>query len=233
MRVVALTRFVLISFLVLISSSVYALTPDKTAEETVKESLDQILILIEKYGDQDDPAEYLQNMQTLLEPVVGYELIAGRVMGKYLSSATIEQKRRFLEVFKTSLINTYALGIKSFKGLSFEIVPSKDDKKDTFKNTRVYLEVVDKSGTHYPVVQSMYYSKNRNGWAMQNVTFNGVNIGVTFRNRFDRLMKEAGGDVDKAIDMWTEMVQKSWDEKTYINPSKELLEDSQDSDSDI
>ena len=233
MRLVAFTRFVLVSCLLLMSSPLYALTPDKTAEETVKESLDQILKLIEKYGDQEDPTEYLQNMESLLEPVIGYELIAGRVMGNNLSTATMDQKRRFLEVFKTSLINTYALGIRSFKGLSFQIMPSKDDKKDTFKNTRVYWEVIDKSGTHYPVVQSMYYSKSRNGWAMQNVTFNGVNIGITFRNQFDRLMKQAGGDMDKAIDLWTENTQKSWDDKTYVNPSEEMLQDSQQEDSDL
>ena len=196
-------------------STTWAFTPEKSAEETVKESVEQILALIETQANDQTQEQFAKEMEVLLEPVVGYTIIARRVMGSHFNEASTEQKRKFLKVFKQSMINTYAGGMRSFAGYQVKIVPSKDDKKNTFKNTRVYLEVVAPDGTKYPMTQSLYFSRSANGWKMQNVIFNGINLGITFKTQFDQVFNEANHNMDVAIQQWQIITEESYAKTTY------------------
>lgn len=189
--------------------------PEKSAEQTVQESIEQGLAILRKYQNAESDEQYLKEMAEVLTPTVGFQIIAFRVMGEYYNQATIDQKRRFLEVFTNSMINTYAGGLKSFGGYRVEMLPGKSAEEDDFKNTRVYLEVIAPDGNRFPMIQSMYYSRRSNGWLMQNVIFNGVNLGITFRNQFDQVVQESNGDLDRAIERWAEITQENYEEADY------------------
>jgi phospholipid transport system substrate-binding protein len=131
-------------------------------------------------------------------------------MGSAYTNATNTQKIRFLETFKRSMVNTYAGGIYAFGAYEVNLLPSQDDKKDTLRNTRVYMEVVSPEGPVYPLVQSVYYSQSSDDWKMQNAIFNGINLGVTFRTQFEQVFKEAGGDLDKAITEWERITDEAY-----------------------
>lgn len=221
LRSLAVVFFVL----VFLPVSVFGFTPDKSAEETVQESIAEIFKVIQKYGRKDNSDQYLKEMEKLMDQKIGYKVIARRVMDEYFVEATREQKIRFLEALEKSLLNTYAIGLNSFDGFDARVVEGKGDQ-DSFKNTQVFVEIQSPEGNNFPMMQSMYYSQSAEAWLIQNVVFNGVNLGITFRNQFERVMTQAGGDIDKAIDLWVENTQKAYDQANYRNPSAELLKES-------
>lgn len=196
----------------------YSFQPSRSADETVREGVQEVLAVVRKYAgneDADARERYLDEVSEILEPFIGYSVIARRVMGDAYNDATREQKIRFLDTFKRSMVNTYAGGIYAFGAYEVNLLPSQDDKKDTLRNTRVYMEVVAPEGPKYPLVQSVYYSQSSDDWKMQNAIFNGINLGVTFRTQFEQVYKEAGGDLDKAIEAWERITEDSYNSTNF------------------
>ena len=203
----------LMLLLVVTANAAFGFQPSKSAEESVQAGVQAVLTVVRKYAGNEDPEtreKYLNEVAEVLEPVIGYSVVARRVMGDAYSDATREQKIRFLETFKRSMVNTYAGGIYAFGAYEVSVLPSQDDKKDTLRNTRVYMEVVAPEGPKYEMVQSVYYSKSADDWKMQNAIFNGINLGVTFKTQFEQIYKEAGGDLDKAIIEWERITEESY-----------------------
>ena len=187
--------------------------PSRSAEAAVTAGVQAVFDVVHKYSGKDYETirqSYLDDVTKALDPFIGYAVITRRVMGETFDTATREQKLRFLQTFKRSLINTYAGGLFAFGDFKVKVLPSQDDKKDTWKNTRVYLEVIDPQGPKYSMVQSVYYSRSANDWKMQNVIFNGINLGVTFRTQFEELYKKTGNNLDKTIDEWERITEESY-----------------------
>ncbi|EAR10150.1 ABC-type transport system involved in resistance to organic solvents, auxiliary component [Reinekea sp. MED297] len=211
---------VLLSVLLLSVQQAAAFQPTRSAEESVSAGVQAVLSVVRKYsGDESSQArqQYLDEVSDVLEPVIGYAVIARRVMGDAYNDATREQKIRFLETFKRSMVNTYAGGIYAFGAYEVRVLPSQDDKKDTLRNTRVYLEVVSPEGQTYPLVQSVYYSQSSDDWKMQNAIFNGINLGVTFRTQFEQIYDEADNDLDKAITEWARITEEAYNSTNFRN----------------
>lgn len=207
-----------VTMLSVIATQSFAFQPSRSADETVREGVQEVLTVVRKYAgneDADAREQYLDEVSEILEPFIGYSVIARRVMGDAYNDATREQKIRFLDTFKRSMVNTYAGGIYAFGAYEVNLLPSQDDKKDTLRNTRVYMEVVSPEGPKYPLVQSVYYSQSSDDWKMQNAIFNGINLGVTFRTQFEQVYKEAGGDLDKAIEEWERITEDSYNSTNF------------------
>jgi len=202
-----------ISFIFLLASQSTAFQPTKSADESVRLGVQAVLSVVRKYAGNDNEEArlaYLDEVSEILEPIIGYSVIARRVMGDAYNGATREQKIRFLDVFKRSMVNTYAGGIYAFGAFEVNLLDSQDDKKDTLKNTRVYMEVVSPEGPKYPLVQSVYYSKAAEDWKMQNAIFNGINLGVTFRTQFEQIYKATKGDLDDTIVEWERITEEAY-----------------------
>lgn len=187
-------------------------TPSQSAEQSVIDGVEQVLSVVKKYSDggSGDRQAYLNEVADMLEPLIGYTVIVSRVMGDTLQTASNEQKLRFLDVFKRSMINTYAGGLYNFGAFDVRLVDDQESDDNTVRNTRVRLEAVSPQGQRYPMVQSVYYSQSSNGWKMQNVIFNGINLGVTFKTQFDQIYREQGGDLDATIDEWERITAESF-----------------------
>lgn len=215
--------------LMAIAAQASGFTPDKSAEKTIEESTVAIIELIQKYPSDSDRQLYLSEMETLMDRLVSFPVIARRVMGDVFSVATDQQKMQFLGALKSSLIQTYAMGIKGFGGFDAKVLYGKGEQ-NTLKNTQVFTEIYSKEGAKYPMMQSLYYSRNANGWLIQNVVFNGVNLGITFQNQFKRNLDQANGDIDQAIAMWADSTENAYNKNSFRNPSEALLNESAGSD---
>lgn len=199
------------------AGSAAAFTPSKSAEQSVIDGVEEVLAVVERYSADSsaDRQAYLNEVAEVLEPLIGYTVIVSRIMGDTLETATNQQKLRFLEVFKRSMINTYAGGLYNFGAFEVRLVPGEDDEENTVRNTRVRLEVVSPQGQRYPMVQSVYYSQSSDGWKMQNVIFNGINLGVTFKTQFDQIYREQNGDLDATIDEWERITAEAFDASRF------------------
>lgn len=217
-RIGSIRGLLLVGFLLAISQA-QAFTPSKPAGQSVMEGVNAVLEVVKKYnqnGSEGSRQAYLNEVGEVLDPLIGYTVIVSRIMGpELLKSSTQEQKMRFLEVFKRSMINTYAGGLYNFGSFEVKLVPSNNESDNTVRNTRVHLNVISPDGQEYPMVQSVYYSREADDWKMQNVIVNGVNLGVTFKSQFDQIYRDTGGDLDATIDEWERATAESFDEDQF------------------
>ncbi len=175
---------------------------EKQVRETVARNVAELVAYFndEKRYYETDPNRFFENMDKALTKIVDFRRIAARVMGKYARRASKDQRDRFVDVFKTSLFETYTKTL--IESGTFEIrVTRAEINSRSDKRASVDLEVVSKSGNIYPVVYSMYRT-DEGHWLMENVIVFGVNVGLAFRDRFETQMRATRGDVDAVIAGW-------------------------------
>jgi len=180
-----------------------------SARQVVESSTDSLLLQIVEHRDlyKQDTQKFYDDIDGLLTPVVDFERIARRVMAKYYRSASEDQRERFVNVFKQSLMNVYAKGLLDFDNEKVEVLNSRAGSTDPEKD-QVDIIVVSKNGNEFPISYSMFLDDDGQ-WKMENVIVNGINIGLTYRNQFARLMQVNSNDIDKVIDSWTSEVKTS------------------------
>ncbi len=146
-----------------------------------------------------NPKEFIQSVEDTLEPLVDYKRISRGVMGKHYKTASLAQRERFTEVFKSTLLNTYSKVLAEFQNEEIRVLP-KVKKSSKPNREKVYIEIITNTKV-YPAVYDMHLNK-KGEWKIINIILNGVNLGLTFRNQFYSLMKIQENDVDRVINNW-------------------------------
>lgn len=169
---------------------------------------DNVAALMQKLeGRKDYYAQHEEALESLvdasLDDVADFHYIAASVMGRYFRVATPEQRSRFVDVFRETLIDTYAQGLVTFDYRDIRVLEGNDERR--YENqASVEMEVVSTNGEVYPVEYTLH---RRDGeWRVINVIVNGINLGLTFRNQFDQAMRDHNRDIDAVIDGWAPQV---------------------------
>ena len=189
----------------LLLSAVGASAQIKAAEDLVEQTTARMLTLIEEakvYVDED-PERFYVAVEELLNPVIDFPRFARSVMAAHYKRATPEQRERFADGFKWSLVRTYALALTEFNDGGVKIIPS--DRPPKRPDRASVKQEIRSEGEVYPVIYSM--AQNKEGeWRVMNIIINGINMGLTYRNQFASAVKDPayGGDMDRAIDGWVE-----------------------------
>ena len=195
-----LRRWLLGLSLVLVSLSATA-APERSPEQVIRDSVDELMGQIE--GSRDYYASHLDELEALvddsLDDIANFRYIGASVMGRYFQNATPEQRTRFANVFRQTLIDTYTKGLVTFdyrelRVLEGQRAPRHEDQAS------VAMEVVAMDGTVYPVSYTLRLADEQ--WKVVNVIVNGINLGLTFRNQFDQAMRDHGRDYDAVIAGW-------------------------------
>ena len=148
---------------------------------------------------ETNPKEFIQSVEDTLEPLVDYKRISRGVMGKHYKTASLAQRERFTEVFKSTLLNTYSKVLAEFQNEEIRVLP-KVKKSSKPNREKVYIEIITNTKV-YPAVYDMHLNK-KGEWKIINIIINGVNLGLTFRSQFYSLMKIQENDVDRVINNW-------------------------------
>ncbi len=174
-----------------------------TAHETIQQVTDKLVKAINqsKASFKQDPDSFYKVVEGVMSPAINFKKITRGVMGKkYYNAASGAQRERFIDTFKEALIQTYAKGLIEFDNQKIAVVPPTTDT--TGKKKVVVRQKIYGADAVYPLSYSM--SLNKDGkWQLYNVTINGVNLGMTFRNQFAQAMKDHRGDIDKVIANWS------------------------------
>ena len=192
---IKLVLFMLIQVLFL--DSLYA----KTAHQYVEENHDNIVavILSEQHIYEENPERFISSMSLALNPLFDFKRISRSVMGKYYKMASLEQREKFQEIFKISLLRTYSKTLAEFKNEKIIVLPDLKNPSNP-ERPKVHLEIITHSKV-YPAMYSMYRNKNSE-WKVINIIINGVNLGLTFRNQYYSLMESHSHDTEKVIEEW-------------------------------
>lgn len=175
------------------------------ARQVVDDATGKMFNLLEdpSYKEEAQFDALISEIDGLLDPVVDFPYISKLVMGKYYRKASNDVRTQFSDVFRTTLLKTYAKAIVGFDIKGYEIVPPKKRSPKPDKQI-VTVEVTSGAGTKYLLV---YYMRKQQGeWRLVNVVLDGVNLRLTFKNQFADLAQKSRGDVGETVSLWKEHV---------------------------
>ena len=171
--------------------------PRELVQETVERMTSRIDAERERLEKDESYARELVREE--LVPLVDFKRITRMVMGEHFDQASRDQKYEFLEVFKNSLINTYASGVTLYQGQEIRVLPMREeDRKGNY--ARVRLEGTTNDGKVIPVFFTLFQSDDQ--WKVVNVYVNGLDLRDVYRAQFAQSMQQLG-DLDKVIDSWS------------------------------
>ena len=117
---------------------------------------------------------------------------------KYYLMATKDERSQFVEIFKDSLLDTYAETLAQW-GDSTITTKFPLEEHESVKNVEV-KQILDTGTSTYPI--SYKLRKNKDGWKIINIIINGVNLGLTFRNQFQALALTHDENISLTLENW-------------------------------
>lgn len=175
------------------------------ARAVVDEATRDMLALMDNDAltGEENIEQLMREIETIISPVVDFPYIARQVMGKYFRRASDEERDRFADVFKTTLLRTYAKSISGFELRNYDIqVPGSESPEPDKQVVSVNMKAAN--GQTYTLV---YYMLRQNGrWTLVNVMVDGINLRITFRNQFSDLY-ERNRSMSATIEAWAEQMQ--------------------------
>jgi phospholipid transport system substrate-binding protein len=200
MKFKALPTALSVSMLATMIASTSVQAAPEPAPVFVKRISDTLVdrLVKERASYQKNPAVLNTIVKENVEPHVDFEGFARGVMGQYYRQATPAQRTTFTQTFRQSLIRTYAKGLAAYNNESYTIrpfTPGRDPSKAV-----VSMDFKTSNGT-IPVTYQLIQSGD--SWKVRNVSLNGIDIGLTFRNQFSSTVQSNKGNLDSAIKNFT------------------------------
>ena len=151
----------------------------------------------------EDRELYEQKIKEIFEPMIDFRRVAATVMGKkYYLASSKEQRSEFVDIFKDSLLDTYAETLAQWENQTITtIFPiNMQDQSYELKNIEVQ-QTLNTGSSKYPISYKLRKNKD-NSWSIVNIIVNGVNLGLTFRNQFQALASNNNGDIEATLKGW-------------------------------
>ena len=144
--------------------------------------------------------EYENKIKIIFEPMIDFRRVSASVMGKkYYLMATPEQRSNFVNIFKDSLLDTYAETLAQWGDSTISTNFPDKLPQDDVMNIEV-KQTLDTGTSKYPI--SYKLRKSSEGWKIVNIIINGVNLGLTFRNQFQALAKSHDENIEDTLKNW-------------------------------
>ena len=139
-------------------------------------------------------------MEVVLGPVIDFDSIAKGVMAKFYRQASAKQIEDFSVAFKHSLLSTYSRALVALRINNFKIQPNPSSSSKPGRQ-KVWVKVYA-NGAAYDINYAM--KKRQQGWMVTNVTLDGINLGLAFRQQFAGAMAQNKGNMDDVIAFWND-----------------------------
>ena len=144
--------------------------------------------------------EYEDKIKIIFEPMIDFRRVSASVMGKkYYLMSTPVQRDNFINIFKDSLLDTYAETLAQW-GESTISTHFPDELPQEGIKTIEVKQTLNTGTSKYPI--SYKLRKSSEGWKIVNIIINGVNLGLTFRNQFQALAQSHNEDIDSTLKNW-------------------------------
>lgn len=161
---------------------------------------------------------YYAETSAILDQVIDKDYFARGVMATYASArlykslATDNEReafkrrvRQFSDALQTVLIEKYADTLLVFDGERITI-ESLGGESHTDK-AGLLQTIYDTGNRTYSVQYNLH--KRKDGWLINNVIVEGINLGATYRNQFAEAVEKNQGDVDYVVQHWQELMNQN------------------------
>jgi len=176
------------------------------ARQVVEQATQEMMTLLAKPETQGEAnvEQLFAGVDQILTPVVDFNAVARGVMAKHFRRASEVQQQRFAEVFKGTLVKTYAKALAAFQFERYEVVANRAPSPKP-EQQLVRVDVFATNGTRYELAYFMVLEEGR--WQLTNVILDGINLRQVFRNQFATAVDQRG-DVGVVIDDWAALVDQ-------------------------
>ena len=188
-------------YMCVLSSTLSAETnPHQFINEKSQEMVNVIVINSDLFAS--DPTAFKQKVKDIFEPMVDFRRVGAMVMGRtHYKNASFEERNAFIEVFKSSLLDTYAETLAQWGDQKIETIWPDDSTEELPTVVDVNQKLITSSNI-YPITYKVR-NNGTSGWQIVNIVINGVNLGLTFRNQFQALASENNNDINAVISNWS------------------------------
>jgi len=135
-----------------------------------------------------DPVKLRSLVDKYLLPNFDTEFAARRVLGKHWTTATPEQRKRFIDAFVGSLMGDYGDAILEFTADRLKLLPFRGDPAAKTATVRSLVKRDD--GTEVPVNYTLRATPQ--GWKAWDVTIEGISYVKNFQNDFSAEINDKG-----------------------------------------
>lgn len=137
-----------------------------------------------------DPAKLYALVDEVLLPYFDVDHAARLVLGRHWTTATPQQRQRFVDAFYKSLLYTYGDALVDFTGDRIKVLPYKGEPGA--KSAQVRTTVKRSNGQAVPVNYSLRLTDK--GWKAWDVVIEGISYVKSFREDFGAEIDQKGID---------------------------------------
>lgn len=180
-------------------SPIAAIADALTADATVENMTNEVIAVVTEAKEKEATVEeFMPQLEDVMLSYADFNWIASQIMGKHRRGASREQVEAFATKFRSVMISTYAKSFLSYNGERVVTYPV----PERFQGERrvPVRQEVEGIGGGLDVLYTMG-QKRTGDWVMLNLQVNGVNLGQTYNQQFDRMMNDLGS-VDEVISAW-------------------------------
>lgn len=162
--------------------------PDVLARETANALLAELKA--NKSAFEEDPAKLYEAVERIVLPHFDFKYVSQLVLARYWGKASDEQRKRFMEAFKSQLVGFYGNALLDYSNEKVlwepaEVPPGAED-------TMVRSQIVPSGGSPIPLTYAM--RKKPEGWKVYDVTVEGVSLVTNYRGQFAAEIRRNGLD---------------------------------------
>ena len=167
-----------------------------SAYQLVVNVSNQVIQELKKDPDlaQRDPNAIYTLLNRIVAPHFDFDATAKLVLGHYWRDANPQQRQRFIQEFRTHLVQFYAVSLAKYKDQKIDYkqprAPATDDE------VVVNTEVQQHGGTPIPIDYRMHLKDG--DWKVYDVTVDGVSMVASNRSSFAEEIQQGG--IDALID---------------------------------
>jgi phospholipid transport system substrate-binding protein len=169
-----------------------AFAPSAMAETGAEAFIDAIGAQVLDILEQTDlsAAQKLEQLKNLLDANTDLDLVARLVLGRHWRSASEQQRKDYLALFRQILTNTLADRLNDYNGQTFELAGSAAlSERDTAVQTRII-----RVGGAPPLSVDWRVRETEGDFAIIDVVAEGVSLVVSQRNEVASIIERRGLD---------------------------------------
>jgi phospholipid transport system substrate-binding protein len=121
-------------------------------------------------------------------PFIDFEAMSKLTLGRYWTTASAQQRTRFINAFREMLVRSYAKTMLEYSGSKIRGGNSAQNTKPGYVIVRTV--VIPKGSS--PIAANYSVRSNSGDWKAYNVEISGINLITNFRTNFTREVGEKG-----------------------------------------